>query len=87
MPFGLSVHLRANPGSCRQRSGPQALALEAQVSDPRESRPLLLLAPASWGSVASAPAGLGGPATGGPEPACLLPPRPVSECGEQGPEP
>ena len=53
VPFGLSVHLRANPGSRRQRSGPQVLAPEAQVSDPRESRPLLLLALASRGSVAS----------------------------------
>lgn len=53
VPFGLSVHLRANPGSRRQRSGPQVLAPEAQVSDPWESRPLLLLALASRGSVAS----------------------------------
>lgn len=81
MPLGLSVHLRADPGSSRQHSGPRALPPEAQVSDPGESRPLLLVGPASGGSVASSPAGLGGALPGRacllPQPACcLLPPRP-----------
>lgn len=73
VPLGLSVHLRADPGSGRQHSGPQALPLEAQVFDQGESRQLLLVGPASGGSVASSPAGPPRAGLSSPQ-AGLLPP-------------
>ena len=94
MPLGLCP-FEGQPGERQAALGPQALPPEAQVSDPGESSSLLLVGPASGGSVASSPAGLGGALLGRacllPKPACcLLPPRPpgsASECGERGSEP